>query len=123
MSAILQFLDSDNSTVITTLDEGSIASPGSSANKKLYVKNNGDQTAQGTTVSIEQIGTNDGSLYALIALDSGGSPGTFGTSQISLGNITAGSSVALWAKITLITGLTSAANPRRFNLTANALTL
>lgn len=123
MSASLEFLDSDNTTVITTLNQGNIATPGSSSNKKLYVKNNGDVTAQSVTVALEQVGSNDGYLYEQIATDSGGTPGTFGTTDISLGSIAASASTAFWVKVSLITGLTADSNPRRSNLVAQALTL
>lgn len=123
MPAALRFNDTDGSTVITSYDEGDIASPGQTANKKFYVENFGDQTAQSTTVDIEAVGTNDGDDYAQSALDSGGSPGTFGITQLALGNIAAGARVAFWSRIILTSGVTADNNPRRFNLTANADTI
>jgi hypothetical protein len=123
MSAALRFTDSDGSTVITSYDFSTIASPGQTANKKFYVENFGDQTAEDTTVDIEAVGTNDGDDYAQTALDSGGSPGAFGTSQLALGDIAAGVKVAFWTRVVLTSGVTADNNPRRYNLTGTAFTI
>jgi hypothetical protein len=123
MPAALRFYDTDGSTVITTYDFTTVASPGQTANKKFYVENFGDQIAQSTTITIEAVGTNDGDDYAQTALDSGGSPGTFGTSQLSLGDIAAGIKVAFWSRVVLPSGVTADNNTRRYNLTGAALTI
>ena len=123
MAASMRFLDTDGVTVITTENLGSILSPGSGANTKLFVENVGDQTAQGVTLAIEQVGTNDGDDYALIALDVAGSPGAFGTSAISLGNIAASAMQAFWVKATLVAGLSSEGNTREFKLHAAGTTI
>jgi hypothetical protein len=121
MSANLQFLASDNATVITTLNLGSIASPGSSTQTKLYLQNTGTTSADSTTITIEQIGTNDGSIYALLAPDAGGTPGVFGTSPLSVGSIAALGEVPFWTEVTLVAGLSPNNNPRRFNLQGQGL--
>lgn len=123
MSAQLEFFDSDGSTIITTYNLGSVATPGSSTNKKFFVDNFGDQTAQSLTVSLEAVGTNDGDDYALLATDSGGSPGSFGVGPISLGNLSASTSIAFWTRVTLPSGITPDGNPRRYNLLASALSI
>lgn len=122
MSAALRFLDSDGATVITTVDLGDIATPGSSANKKLFAQNFGTSAATSVVVSIEAVGTNDGDDYAKIAPDLSGSPGTFGTGDVSLGTIAALAKVAFWTQAVLPAGLTADANPRRFRLDARGLT-
>jgi hypothetical protein len=123
LSATLRIYDTDGSTVITTLTLGNITSPGASSDKKIYVNNFGDQTAQSVTLAIVAVGTNDGSLYAYTAPDSGGSPGTFAQTTLSLGNITAGSSIAVWTRANLVSNLTADGNPRRYNLLASGTTI
>jgi hypothetical protein len=123
MPASLRFLDTDGVTVITTEDLGSILSPGSSANTKLWVENSGDQTAESVTVEIEQVGTNDGDDYALLALDVAGSPGAFVTTPLSLGNIVAGAKTAFWAKVTLVAGLSASGNTREYKIHAEGTTI
>lgn len=109
--------------MITALNEGNIVSPGSSANKKLWVENFGDQTAQAVTLTLEAVGTNDGDDYAYIAPDSGGSPGAFVQTSMNLGDIASLAKVAVWTKITLPGNLTADNNPRRYNLKASGLTI
>ena len=123
MSAQLRFLNTDEATVITTVNEGNVETPGSSANKKLFVQNFGTTEATAVTVSIEQVGTNDGSTYGQIAADVSGSPGTFGTGDVSLGTIAVLTDRAVWVKVVLPSGLTADANPRRFRLDATGLTV
>lgn len=122
MSASLRMLDSDGTTVITTVDVGDVATPGSSAEKKLFVQNFGTSDAVGVVVSIEAVGTNDGDDYAKIAEDLSGSPGTFGTADVSLGTIAPLASEPFWTQVVLPGGLTADANPRRFRLDATGLT-
>jgi|SRR5579872_880617 len=123
MSASLQFFDSDGVTVVTTVSLGNIPTPGTSAPRKLFLNNAGNQTAQNATVAIEAIGTNDGSTYAQTAPDVSGSPGTFGTSTLNLGNIAVSASVPFWVQSVLISGLTADGNPRRYTLLGSAQTL
>jgi hypothetical protein len=123
MPATLRFLDTDGTTVITTEDLASILSPGSSSNKKLYVENSGDQTAQSVTVENEAVGTNDGVDYALLAADVAGSPGAFSTSPVSLGDIAAAAKVAFWAKVTLVAGLSAEGNTREYKIHASGSTI
>lgn len=118
MSAILQFLDSDDSTIITTTTLGNVDSPGTSTQKKLFLKNTGDQTSTSTTIAIQAVGTNDGSAFALIAPDSGGSPGTFGTSDLSVGTLAAGAQYVFWTECSLVAGLSPDGNLRRYTLHA-----
>lgn len=122
MSASLRILDSNGTTVITTVDAGDIATPGSSANKKLFVQNFGTSAATAVVVSIEPVGTNDGDDYAKIAPDLSGSPGTFGTTDVSLGTIAPLATAPFWTQVVLPGGLTADANPRRFRLDATGLT-
>jgi len=123
MAASIRFLDSDAATVITSEDLGSILSPGSSSNVLLYVENTGDQTAQDIEVSIEQVGTNDGDDYALLAPDVAGSPGAFATTPVSVGDIAAGTSEPFWVKATLVAGLSAEGNTREFTLHAAGATI
>jgi hypothetical protein len=123
MSAALRFYDSDGTTVITSYDFGTVASPGSTSSKKFYIENFGDQTAQTTTIDLEAVGTNDGDDYAQTALDVAGSPGAFGTSQLTLGSIAAGIKVAFWSRVVLPSGVTADNNTRRYNLTGTAFTI
>lgn len=116
MSANIQFLDTDGVTVITLISAGNVASPSTSAAHKVFVNNNGDQTAQTITVTIEQIGTNDGSIYGQIAPDSGGAPGTFQTTPLTLSNIAASGSTPIWFREVVVSGVTPDNNPRRYNL-------
>jgi len=123
MSATLEFLNTDNSTVITTLDIGNVASPGSSTQTKLFLKNVGDQSATSTTIAIQAIGTNDGSAFALMAPDSGGSPGTFVNTDLSVGTLAAGSEYTFWVLVQTVAGLAPDGNPRRYNLHAAGQTI
>lgn len=123
MPAILEFLASDNSTVITTLDIGNVDSPGTSSQTKLFLKNVGDQSATSTTIAIQPIGTNDGSAFALIAPDSGGSPGTFQNSPLTVGTLAAAAEFTFWTECTLVAGLVPDGNPRRFTLHAQGTSI
>lgn len=123
MSAQLRVDDTDGVTVITTTSLGNVPTPGTSIQKKVYLENFGDQTAQSATVAIEQLGTNDGSTYAQLAPDVSGSPGTFSNATLNLGNIAVASKVAFWTEVVLISGLTADNNPRKYNLLAQALTI
>lgn len=123
MPASLEFLAADGTTVITTDNEGAIPSPGSSTATKYFVKNVGDVSCTNLTLTIQQVGSNDGSLYALIAPDSGGSPGTFATTPITVGTLAAGASQAFWAKSSLTAGLTPNNNARRWNIHAEGNSL
>lgn len=118
MSAAARFLDTNGVTVITTDDEGNLATPSTSTPKKVWVENFGDQSLQTTILTITAVGTNDGSTYLKIAPDSGGSPGTFVTTPLSLGTIVAGAKVAVWFKIQLPSGLTPDMNQRHGSLVA-----
>jgi hypothetical protein len=119
MPAAIRFKDTDGTTVITTVNLSRIDSPGSSSNKLVYADNEGDQSAENVVVTLEQVGNNDGYLYALEAADSGGSPGVFGTSSVSLGTILAGQKKAFWFKATLPSGVTADNNDRIFNMLAD----
>jgi hypothetical protein len=123
MSAQLRFLDTDGTTVITSLNVGNIASPGSLADKQLWVENFGDATAQGVTAALVAVGTNDGEDYAYLAPDSGGSPGSFVQTTLSLGDIASLAKIALWTKVTLPSNLTADNNPRRYNIRASGATI
>ncbi len=123
MPAILEFLASDDSTVITTDNEGAIPSPGSCAATKYFVKNVGDVDCTSLVLSIEQVGANDGALFALLAPDVSGAPGTFGIADINVGTLAVGSSQAFWARSTLTAGLTPNNNLRRWNIHAEGNTL
>jgi hypothetical protein len=122
MPAALRTLDSDGSTVITTVNLGNLATPGTSANKKLFVQNFGTVTAQSVTLEIEAVGTNDGNLYLQTAPDVSGSPGTFAQTTITMGDIAVLATVAFWIRVVLPSGLTADDNPRRANLVASGLT-
>jgi hypothetical protein len=123
MSATLEFLNTDNVTVITTLDVGNVASPGTSTQTKLFLKNVGDQSATATTIAIQAIGTNDGSAFALMAPDSGGSPGTFASADLAVGTLAASAEYAFWVMISTVAGLSPDGNPRRVNLHASGQTI
>jgi len=122
MSAILQMLAADQTTVITSLNDGNVATPGTIAAHKLGIKNNGDQDALELTLTITPVGTNDGSTYAQIAPDVAGSPGTFQTTPLSFGTLVTGATIAYWLKEVVPSGRTADQNPRRFDLVASANT-
>lgn len=123
MPAALRILDTDESTIITTKNLGSINTPGQSSNVKLFVENFGDETAQDVTVSIEALGTNDGDNYAQIAPDVSGSPGTWQTADLDLGDIDTLEHTPFWTRVVLPTGLTADNNPRRYQLDASGFTV
>lgn len=121
MPADLRILDSDQTTPIVTLSEGDITTPGAATSKLLYVENFGDADATSLTVTCEQVGTGDGINFAQLALDSGGSPGTWTTSPLSLGTLAASATVPFWARASVPAGRTADNNPRRYDLVADAL--
>ncbi len=123
MPAALRVLDSDGSTVITTLNLGNIATPGNSSQHKCFVNNNGTSTAQSVSLTINQVGTNDGNSYLQTAPDVSGSPGTCGQTSISLGDIAVSASVAFWVRVVLPSGLTADNNPRRVDVKASGFTV
>jgi hypothetical protein len=116
-------LDSDESTVITTSDQGNVPTPGSSTAKKFFVQNFGTSTAEDVVVTIEAVGTNDGADYTQIAADVAGSPGTFSQSDVNLGDIAALDDAPFWAQIVQPSGLTADNNPRRSSLVASGTTV
>lgn len=123
MSASIRFLNDDGSEVITTLPLGNVDSPETSDNEKVLVENFGDLDAEQVTITLVQVGTNDGDDYAKLAEDISGSPGTFATDPLALGTIAPLERVAIWTRVELPSGLTADANPRRYDLKADALTL
>lgn len=123
MSATLQFLDTDELTVITSVDEGNVESPETTTAVKRFVKNNGDESAEETELAIEAVGTNDGDDYAYLAPDVSGSPGAFVQTPLSLGTISPGSTVPFWLRESVPAARTADNNPRRFDLVATALTV
>lgn len=123
MPATLRVIDTDGSTIITAINFGNVDTPGETSDKLIYVENFGDETAQDVSFTLEAVGTNDGDDWALIAADSGGSPGSYDTTAIDLGDILSLNRVAVWAKVALPSGLTSDNNPRRFNLKASGVTI
>lgn len=122
MAAQVRFLDTDETTVLTNLNQGNIETPETGASKKIFVQNFGTTDAEEVTVSIDAVGTNDGEQYVETALDAGGSPGAFGTDDLDLGTIAPLDSVPIWTRIVHPAGLTADANPRRAKLTASYLT-
>jgi hypothetical protein len=123
MSAILQILDTDESTVLTSINEGNIETPETTTAVKRFVKNNGDETAEETEIELVTVGTNDGVDYAYLAEDLGGTPGSFQQTPVSLGTISAGSTVAFWMRESVPAGRTADNNVRRFDLRAACLTV
>ena len=123
MSASVRFFDSDGITVITIINVGNVATPSTSSPHKVFVDNNGDQIAQGVSVSLEQVGTNDGFVYGQLAPDVSGSPGTFTSGPLTLSNIVAGASTPIWFREVLVSGLTPDDNPRRYNILVNYSTI
>ena len=123
MPALIRFLNEDGTAVITSLALGAVDSPGSSSQEKVLVENFGDQTAEDVTISLSQVGTNDGDDYAELAEDLSGTPGTFGEDPLVLGDIPPLERVPIWTRVVLPTGLTADANPRRYDLKAEGFTL
>lgn len=122
MPAELRILDDDGTTVVTTTNEGSVATPGSSTAKKFFVNNFGTGDATEVTITPEAFGTNDGIDYLYIAPDSSGSPGTFTQDPIVVGTIAPLASVPFWIQVVHPSGLTADNNPRRANVVAAGLT-
>ena len=123
MSASLRFLDDDESTVITSENLGNLASPGTSTPAKRFVENNGDEDAQETTLTITQVGNNDGDDYAQLAPDVAGIPGTWTTVPLAFGTLGIAGTMPFWVRVSVPAGRTPDANPRRFDLRATALTV
>ena len=123
MAASLRMLDTDGTTVITTTDQGNVATPGSSAAKKLFVQNFGTTNATNVVVGIEAFGTNDGDDFGYLAPDVAGAPGTFAQTDVTLGTIAPLASSPFWMRVIQPAGLTADLNPRRFNIVADGLTV
>jgi len=114
MAANIQIQD-DALDPITTFPFGTI-DDGSNAAYKFYVKNTGDTSATSVSATAVRVDGSDGVDFVLLALDSGGNPGTYTASALSLGTIAAGASVAVWAKVTVPSGASPVGNPRQFTL-------
>lgn len=114
MAANLIFLD-DTLAPISTENFGSIVG-GASTQLKLYISNTGTTTASATVLKQIRQASNDGVSYVECAVDSGGSPGSYTTNDISFGTILAGVNVPFWVKVALPNGVSPAGNPRLFNL-------
>lgn len=122
MPAELRILEADETTVVTTTNEGNVATAGSSTPTQFYVNNFGTSNATEVTVSITAVGTNDGEDYLQIAEDVAGSPGTFSQDPIEMGTIAPLASVPFWIQIVQPSGLTANDNPRRANVNVACLT-
>lgn len=120
MAAEIRFLDTDESTVITTLYLGQVPTPGLQP-KKLFVENIGDATAQDLTVSLQELNNSDGIDFAQTAVDNSGIPGPFQEAALDLGDLLPGETVALWTRAALIAGITTDNNAREYRLHAEAL--
>jgi hypothetical protein len=99
MAATIQILD-DSEEAITSVNFGAI---------------DGGDSATGASLELERAAGSDGVDNCLLALDSGGNPGTYSAGPISLGTIAAGAQVAFWVKVTPPNGTTPAGNPRQFD--------
>jgi hypothetical protein len=113
MAATIQILD-DSEEAITSVNFGAIDG-GDSDQLKFYAKNAGSDAATGASLELERAAGSDGVDNCLLALDSGGNPGTYSAGPISLGTIAAGAQVAFWVKVTPPNGTTPAGNPRQFD--------
>lgn len=120
MPAALRFLAADESTVLLSDNHGNIATPGTSTALKRFVENFGDADADDLTVTITQIGTNDGDDYAQLAPDSGGSPGAWTTSPLTFGTLGDGLTAPFWVREVVPAGRSADNNPRRYDVAATA---
>lgn len=121
MSAALRFLDDDETTVLPSDNHGNVQTPGTSTPVKRFVENFGDEDADELTVTIIQVGNNDGDDYAQLAPDSGGSPGTWTTSPLTFGTLIDGGTAPFWVRENVPAGRTADNNVRRYDLEAAAL--
>lgn len=101
--ALKFYSDQALTTEITTLTTQH-PNTGGSAQQKVYVSNN-DATKRYENISVDVVDTNgaDDTSYVQLALDSAGSPGTFGAAGASLtmANITtANTGAPFWVKVT-----------------------
>ena len=76
--------------------------------------------AQGDTATID---ASDGKNRLRIATDAGGSPATFGTADVLLGNISINEIKSFWVRVETSTADVPEGNPRRANLQARITTI
>lgn len=121
MPAAFRFLAADDTTIISFDSHGNVQTPGTSTQLKRFVENYGDVQADELTVTITQVGLNDGDDYAQIAPDSGGSPGAWTTSPLTFGTLINSATAPFWVRENVPAGRTADNNPRRYDLVASAL--
>jgi hypothetical protein len=120
MGATLRFLDTDETTVVTTVSLGRAISPGLSSNRKLFLHNNGDGPAEDIVISLATSNDSDGVDYALLAEDVGGIPQPFETTDLSVDSLPSGETYPFWTRATMVTGVTPDNNTREYSLSAAA---
>lgn len=104
MAASINWYDTDDTTLLTSVDQGTIP-PGTSyfqrvgAYRQLRVKNDGTETFTTVNVEIQQAGTYDGYTHQRIAPDATGSAGTFQdhtSNPLALGALAVGAVEPVW---------------------------
>ncbi len=121
MPASLRFLAADDATVLSSDNHGNVLTPGTSTPLKRFLENYGDADADETTLTITQVGNNDGSTYAQLAPDSGGSPGAWTTLPLSFGTLIPSATTPFWVRESVPAGRTADRNVRRYDLIASGL--
>lgn len=113
-------IDLENSaeTPITSYNYGSVAGSGVNT-QKFYAANSGDIDASSVTILITRIAQNDGIDFVDMAPDVAGNPGTYQTSPLNIGTLSAGANVAFWVRVSVPGGTTPFGNPRQFDIVAS----
>lgn len=116
MPAALRLIASDGTTVVSSVNEGTVV--GSWGGTLYYLENYGDQSWTAGTLALAAIGSNDGIGMGSFAPDVSGAPGSYQTAPLTVPTLAPLARYGFWLKTVVPGGTTSDANPRRFNLFA-----
>lgn len=108
-------IENDALVPINTVNFGSV-SGGGYQQIRMLLTNTGTVEATSVVLSLTRITTNDGVDYTLLAPDVSGAPGTFGTSPLTPGTMSAGGTFWFWVKVIVPVGASPQGNPRNFNI-------
>lgn len=98
----------------TPHNEGSIRDGEASTPRRVWAKNTSTagETLEACRWAIEALGANDGDDYLQIAPDLAGSPGTWTTDPIVIGDMAVNDLAAVWMRYNIPAGSTQVGNPR-----------
>ena len=115
MAKQVTMYETDQVTPAETLhDEGTIRDGQANSPRRVWVRNTStaSETLEACRWIIEALGTNDGDDYLQLAPDVAGSPGSWTTEPIVIGDMAVNDWAACWMRYNIPAGSNQIGNPR-----------